>query len=210
MEYWKNRNINDLDGEIWVDAVGYDGIYSVSNLGRVKSERRYVNNGNGGRWVKEKILSQARCADGRLSVNLSYLNIAKSHQLNQLVYYSFYPEKINDNINDEVYHINKKQDDNRLINLSYNSVHGKSYKISIDLGNVTHLGKARKSLHPYTKNSSIFVDGHITHKICKKCKVLLKIDSFYNFSNTCKDCRNAEKRSRYYKLKGIRNDGKKT
>jgi len=40
MEYYKNYSSADIDGEIWEDCLGYDGIYSVSNLGRIKSERR--------------------------------------------------------------------------------------------------------------------------------------------------------------------------
>jgi len=54
MENYKNKNIKSLDDEKWVDVYGYDGVYSVSNLGRVKSETRYVNNGKGGRLVLKK------------------------------------------------------------------------------------------------------------------------------------------------------------
>ena len=39
----------------WIDALGFDGIYEVSNYGRIKSLGRYVNIRNGQRWVKERI-----------------------------------------------------------------------------------------------------------------------------------------------------------
>lgn len=37
MEYFKNLEIDDLNGEIWKDISGYEGRYMISNLGRVKS-----------------------------------------------------------------------------------------------------------------------------------------------------------------------------
>ena len=45
--------------EIWKDVVGYEGLYQVSSLGRVKSLERLVKNDNKGgfRLIKEKILS---------------------------------------------------------------------------------------------------------------------------------------------------------
>lgn len=33
--------------EIWKDIKGYEGLYQVSNLGRVKSLKRYVKEKNG-------------------------------------------------------------------------------------------------------------------------------------------------------------------
>ena len=37
-----------FEGEIWKDVVGYEGLYLVSNQGRVVSLQRKVNVGNGG------------------------------------------------------------------------------------------------------------------------------------------------------------------
>lgn len=31
--------------EIWKDVIGFEGLYSVSNLGKVKSVERFVKNG---------------------------------------------------------------------------------------------------------------------------------------------------------------------
>jgi len=56
---YKNRQIEDLEGELWVDVIGYDGIYLISNLGRVKSYQREINMGaNGVRIQKERIMKQ--------------------------------------------------------------------------------------------------------------------------------------------------------
>ena len=39
-EYWKNTTDLQLDSEVWKGIKGYEGIYQVSSLGRVKSLKR--------------------------------------------------------------------------------------------------------------------------------------------------------------------------
>jgi hypothetical protein len=137
---YKNLSLEDLENEIWVDALGFGGVYAVSNLGRVKSLERRVSTANGNRRFRERMLSQGKQKrDGRLSVVFSLNNIANSYALNTLIYYSFNPKKVNDNLNDEVYHINKIQDDNRLCSLGYNKIKGASYKRRLEFGNLKHL-----------------------------------------------------------------------
>jgi len=187
---YKNLDLEALEGEIWVNALGFDGVYEVSNLGRVKSLERRVPIAKGSRRVRARMLSQGKQKrDGRLTVVLSLNNIAKSYALNTLIYYSFNPEIINDNLKDEVYHLNKIQDDNRLCNLGYNKVKGASYKRSIELGNVKHLESARKKLHPHTRNKSIVVDGRTTHRTCRVCDTLKEQKEYsYYGTNRCTLC----------------------
>lgn len=40
METYQNLSLEDLPNEEWKDIVGYEGLYQVSNLGRVKSLQR--------------------------------------------------------------------------------------------------------------------------------------------------------------------------
>lgn len=47
--------IEDLEGEIWKDIIGFDGTHSVSNFGRVKRETRHDTKG---RLLKAKILKR--------------------------------------------------------------------------------------------------------------------------------------------------------
>lgn len=49
--------------EIWKDVVGYEGLYQVSNLGRVKSFDRYVKSRGGFRTIRGRILNP--CFNGR-------------------------------------------------------------------------------------------------------------------------------------------------
>ena len=37
MEIWENRQLIDLEGELWLPIKGYEGLYEISNMGRVKS-----------------------------------------------------------------------------------------------------------------------------------------------------------------------------
>ena len=47
------ENFNKNSKEIWRDVVGYEGLYQVSNLGRVKSLGRNIKkNGNIRTWKR--------------------------------------------------------------------------------------------------------------------------------------------------------------
>lgn len=58
--------------EIWKDIQGYEGIYQISNLGRVRTVSRFVvNNTNGGmRFCKGKIMSHFDNGNGYKVVTL--------------------------------------------------------------------------------------------------------------------------------------------
>ena len=52
--------------EEWKDIPGYDGIYQVSNFGKVLSKERVIN----GRLIEERLLSQMQAKYGHCFVNL--------------------------------------------------------------------------------------------------------------------------------------------
>ncbi len=55
----KNVSLKNLDGEVWVDCMDYEGVYEISNKGRVKSVLRIILTSNGKeRIVKPRILKQ--------------------------------------------------------------------------------------------------------------------------------------------------------
>lgn len=56
--------------EIWKDIEGYEGLYQISNYGRVKSLERYQKNHSKLQKVEEKILSQANNGKGYVFVHL--------------------------------------------------------------------------------------------------------------------------------------------
>ncbi len=192
MENYKNKNIESMDNELWVDVYGYDGIYSVSNLGRVKSETRYVSNGKGGRLVKERILSQAVSFDGRASVNLCWNNISSPKHVSQIVWTSFNEQPIPDG--KCIMHKNKIPTDNRLINLdctSWSQSHSRNYQ----LGLLPHLNLIHATMigSKWNNEHGVFINGELSEKLCSKCFNHKDLSCFSELNrNVCKECRSKE------------------
>ena len=72
--------------EYWKPVVGYEGLYMVSNWGRVKSFDRWVKSRNGSvRFCKGRILKPLTSSSGYLYVNLYKNNIKKEYLVHRLV-----------------------------------------------------------------------------------------------------------------------------
>ena len=95
--------------EIWKDIEGYEGLYQISNLGRVKS---LGNN----KTRKEKILKSSKNTNGYLLVNLHKEGKQKHYYIHRLVVIAFIPNP--DNLS-QVNHINEDKTDNRVENLEW-------------------------------------------------------------------------------------------
>lgn len=59
-----------METEIWKSVVGYEGLYEVSNLGRVKSLLRFARDREGQRVIRERILKSSISPSGYQSVSL--------------------------------------------------------------------------------------------------------------------------------------------
>ena len=85
--------------EIWKDIEGYEGLYQVSNQGRVRSLDRCVNHGgrsNKGLSLKKgKILSQGKDGNGYPSVMLSKNSKTKRRHVYRFVAELFVPNPYN-------------------------------------------------------------------------------------------------------------------
>ena len=106
--------------EEWRDIAGYEGLYQVSNLGRVKTMERLrigTNPYSAGytRCYKEKVL---KLIDrGRYyAVNLHNDGVSKLYNVHRLVGEAFIPPVEN---KPEIDHINRDCYDNRLENLRW-------------------------------------------------------------------------------------------
>ena len=104
--------------EIWKDIEGYEGLYQVSNKGRVKSlSRLVVRVGKPNYITKEKIL---KCSElkgtGYPAVSLGSNNNFKSMLVHRLVAQAFIPNP--DNL-PEINHIDNNKNNNHVNNLEW-------------------------------------------------------------------------------------------
>lgn len=100
--------------EIWKDIEGFEGLYQVSNLGRVK------------RFATGKVLKSGKDGGGYLQVDLCKNGKRKTHRIHRLVAQAFIP---NPEHKPEVNHIDEIKTRNMVSNLEWmtakeNSNHG--------------------------------------------------------------------------------------
>lgn len=102
--------------EVWKDIPGYEGLYQVSDLGRIKSLERFVNGKSGVRKVSEKIVSVAVKNNGYLQVKLHRKGERKFFGVHRLVAMVFV-----ENFNNlpQVNHIDGNKKNNRADNLEW-------------------------------------------------------------------------------------------
>lgn len=120
MEIYKNLSLDDLPNEEWRDVVGYEGLYKVSNLGRVKSLKRqsaiFYQKGTPCTYtVKEKICRQS-IVMGYLVVHLSKNNIKEQCKVHRLVAIAYIENKHN---LPQVNHLDENKLNNMLDNLEW-------------------------------------------------------------------------------------------
>lgn len=102
--------------EVWKDIRGYEQVYQVSNLGRVKSLERVVDFGRSYRTVHEMILKQYIQNNGYVWVGLHKNNTQKRMLVHRLVAMAFIPNP--DNL-PEVNHKDENPLNNTLSNLEW-------------------------------------------------------------------------------------------
>lgn len=105
--------------EIWKDIENYEGIYQVSNIGRVKSLDRYVNcspNGKAKRFLKGIVLRQISDKDGYQIVNLKKHQEGLYSRVHRLVAQAFIPNTDN---KPQVNHIDGVKYNNIVTNIEW-------------------------------------------------------------------------------------------
>lgn len=90
--------------EIWKDIKGYEGIYKISNIGRVKNK------------LTEEIKKQSDNGNGYKNVNLWKQNKGKTFYIHRLVAEAFIENTLNKT---EVHHIDSDRSNNTVENLAW-------------------------------------------------------------------------------------------
>lgn len=118
MQVYLNRNISNIEGEYWMDIKEYEGVYQVSNFGRIKAlSRSYFNRGVKMNR-KEKILKQTIDKDGYCKVGLYKLGLLKTHFVHRLLLISHDGGNLK---KPQVNHKNGLKHCNLLSNLEWNT-----------------------------------------------------------------------------------------
>lgn len=126
MEYYKNLSLENIiytndEGqvceEIWKDIPEYEGLYQVSNLGRVKSLERMVKGRIGLRIQNKRILSQIKINIGYLKITLHNQKKPKQLLTHQLVAIAFLNHVLDGTNKIVVDHKDNDKLNNNLFNL---------------------------------------------------------------------------------------------
>ena len=115
MEIYENLSIESLPNEEWRDVVGYEGLYQVSNLGRIKSVSKQKVTPTAIYFTTPKILPQRISKGGYYRVSLCKESHSKYISVHKLVANAFIGDQCDLTIN----HLNEKKWDNRAENLEY-------------------------------------------------------------------------------------------
>lgn len=105
-----------MEQEIWKDIKGYEGYFKISNLGRVMAIERYVKQGNGMRYCKERIVPHHLNPFGYPCVTLCKEKKSKEHSIHRLIMEAFVPNPEN---KPHIDHINTDKTDFRISNLRW-------------------------------------------------------------------------------------------
>lgn len=181
MKYaYENLSLVDLPEEDWVDAYGFDGIYEVSNLGRIKSIGRWVSNGKSERWVKERIRKQVLVSDGRLTCPFNVNNKHYSINVSVLIFQSFNLEISWDKSTHCIMHKDKIKRNNSLSNLKLATI-SESHSINFKKGLLPHLKINNEKLKNYVAS--------LETKTCSVCGKEKDINKFPKKGSRCQACK---------------------
>ena len=162
--------------EIWKDVKGFEGIYQVSNLGRIKGLKRISKDH---RYLPERILSGSLYSNGYIVVKLRYNGMLKRTSIHRLVAEHFIP---NPNKYPCINHKDENKRNNKVENLEWCS---QKYNSNYGTGNQrrrkTYKKKYSKKIRQYTLNGDFvreydsiadasFYSGAQKSEICSCCK----------------------------------------
>lgn len=138
--------------EIWKSIKGYEGIYEVSNYGRIKSLSRITSNN---RRLKEKIINGGYYPNGYKLVCLRKNGINKNHLIHRLVAEAFI---LNPNNYSVVNHLDGNKKNNHVSNLEW-CTQSDNLKHAIEIGMIDSQCKIRREVTISKNNTTIVFES---------------------------------------------------
>lgn len=135
--------------EIWKNIAGFEGLYQVSDLGRVKSLPRKVRRNTGYQITKEQILKPWKSRDGYLYTYLYKDGKVAHKRIHRLAAEAFISNPHN---YPQVNHKDENKTNNCVDNLEWCTA---KYNTNYGTGHVRAVGKIRKPVLQLTQNGQL-------------------------------------------------------
>lgn len=173
----------ELKNEQWKDIDGYDGMYQVSDLGRVRSKKY-------GYW---KVLRQGKTNWGYLQVALSKENKVKRFSVHRLVAQAFIPN--DDESKTQINHRNECKDCNKVSNLEWCSA---SYNMTYN--DIHHRRISKRDNYRYPKIKELY-DPNLSYR---QNIELIKSNGIPCSKSTLQRLRNDLGLTKYYRPRNLK------
>lgn len=147
-----DKNIENLK-EKWKPVVGYEGLYEVSNLGRVKSLERHIVARQYNRKLDEHILHTYDNGRGYQILSLNKDGQQTNHKVHRIVAEAFIP---NPNNYPVVNHKDGNKKNNNVDNLEW-TTHQQNTKHAIETGLLTPLSGEQVYCHKLTWGDIMYI-----------------------------------------------------
>ena len=157
--------------EIWKPIAGYEGVYEVSNLGKVKSLKRKVIRSGKSMFVHGGILKPNIINGGYEQIKLFKSGKAKMFLVHRLVAETFLP---NPKKLPQVNHIDGNKLNNKLENIEWctakeNMVHSVTHRIRRDIKPVDMLSEDGEYIKTFNSIKEAARESGVSHNHISRC-----------------------------------------
>lgn len=183
-----------MEKEIWKDIPKYEGLYQISNLGRIKSLSKFHRTmreySSIGYYSKEKILTPNVAKNGYLRVSLRNNGKTKYINIHRLVAQTFIP---NPNEYNYINHIDGNKLNNNVNNLEWCTQ-------SHNAKEAFRIGLHRKYFGTDNKRSRKVIQYDLKGNFIREWDYMMKItkELGYDYTNISKCCSGIYKKSYGY------------
>lgn len=166
-----------MEKEIWKDIPGYEGLYQVSNIGRVKSLARDITDTRKTCHRKERILKLIKDKYGYNVVCLRKNGNPQNMKVHRLVAMAFIPNPYDLPM---VNHKNEIRNDNHVENLEWCDA-----KYNVNYGNaIAKILKAKKENGAYSCEKKVICNGVVYNSMTDCADALsVSVQNIYRWVN---------------------------